>query len=186
MSLMSNILCERKNTKFCFYDKAKGEFFNRCRTLFSENLHFGPLTFRFLQNADYKLSARHSDFLDMLLEVLTVADGSVLHTGPVVVDGVDGIVEELGNLAAVLNTETDEGEDADGRRELAFLEFFNAFFGAQQLIEISYEIREEMEEGAVEIDVQLFEFPVAEFLRTRDLVEFLKLTVLGELVDAFT
>ena len=54
----------------------------------------------------------HADGFDLGLEGVAVAEGAVFYFGAVVIDGVDGVVEEFGDAAAVLDAEADEGEDA--------------------------------------------------------------------------
>ncbi len=55
----------------------------------------------------------HADGFDGGLEGVAVADGSVLDFCAVVIDGVDRVMEEFGDAAAVLDAQADEGEDAD-------------------------------------------------------------------------
>ena len=52
------------------------------------------------------------DVLHVLLEVLTV-NGTILYLSTIVVDGVYGVVEELGYLCRLVDAEAYEGEDAE-------------------------------------------------------------------------
>ncbi len=54
----------------------------------------------------------HADGFDLGFEGVAVAEGAVFYFGAVVIDSVDGVVEEFGDAAAVLDAEADEGEDA--------------------------------------------------------------------------
>ena len=67
----------------------------------------------------------------ILLKGIFVVDGSLFDMRPVVIDGVDAIMQELSYLAAVVDAQSDECEDADRSGELSFLGLLNAFFGAQ-------------------------------------------------------
>ena len=54
----------------------------------------------------------HADGFDLGFEGVAVAEGAIFYFGAVVIDGVDGVVEEVGDAAAVLDAEADEGKDA--------------------------------------------------------------------------
>ena len=70
----------------------------------------------------------------ILLEGVFVVDGTFLDMCPVVIDGVDTVMQELRYFAAVGDAQSDKGEDADRGGELFLLGLLNAFFGAQQRI----------------------------------------------------
>lgn len=53
-----------------------------------------------------------AEFFDVLLKLLTTCDGTVLDACTIIVDRIDAIVQELGNLRRVLNAQTYEGENA--------------------------------------------------------------------------
>lgn len=76
-----------------------------------------------------------SDLPYILLEGVFVVDGTFLDMCSVVVDGVDTIMQELRYFAAVVDAQSDKGEDADRGGELFLLGLFYALFGAQQGIE---------------------------------------------------
>ena len=72
--------------------------------------------------------------------------GLVLHFGTVIIDGVYGITEEFCNLRTVVDTQTNQGENAEFRiQQLAFTEH-DAFFGLQQVIEFIDKIGEKVQE----------------------------------------
>ena len=56
---------------------------------------------------------RHTEQFDAALETLTIVEGSVLDTGTIVVDGIDAVVEEFGDLRRVFDAQADESKDAD-------------------------------------------------------------------------
>ena len=65
---------------------------------------------------------RHAEQLDATLEALAIVEGTILDAGAVVIDGVDAVVEELGNLRRVLDAQADERKDADfGHQSVVFL-----------------------------------------------------------------
>lgn len=53
-----------------------------------------------------------AEFFDVLLELLAAGEGAVFDACTVVVDRVDAVVKEFGNLRRVLNAQADEGENA--------------------------------------------------------------------------
>ena len=67
----------------------------------------------------------------ILLKGIFVVDGSLFDMRPVVIDGVDAIMQELSYLAAVVDAQSDECEDAERSGVLSLLGLLNAFFGAQ-------------------------------------------------------
>ena len=75
-----------------------------------------------------------SDLPYILLEGVFVVDGSLFDMRPVVIDGVDTVMQELRYFAAVGDAQSDKGEDADRGGELFLLGLFYALFGAQQRI----------------------------------------------------
>ena len=66
--------------------------------VFSCDKRLAVIFYIFFSIRDGILLTRHSNFLDAFLEVVAIGDGSVLHAGTVVVDGVHRVVQELGNL----------------------------------------------------------------------------------------
>ena len=78
----------------------------------------------------------------------------ILLEGVFVVDGVDTVMQELRYFAAVVDAQSDKGEDADRGGELFLLGLFYALFGAQQGIEGIEEMGEELEKGGVEVGVE--------------------------------
>ena len=46
-------------------------------------------------------------------KIITRNTGFVFHFRPIIIDGVDGIAQELGNLRTVVYAQTDEGEDTE-------------------------------------------------------------------------
>ena len=96
-----------------------------------------------------------SDLPYILLEGVFVVDGTFLDMCPVVVDGVDAVMQELRYFAAVGDAQSDKGEDTDRGGELVLLGLFYALFRAQQGIEGIEEMGEEMEKGRVEVGIEL-------------------------------
>ena len=66
-----------------------------------------------------------AEFFDVLLELLAAGDGAILDACAVIVDGVDAVMQEFGNLRRVLNAQSDECEDADFGGEPVL--FFGAY-----------------------------------------------------------
>ena len=93
-----------------------------------------------------------------MFESFLVAQGVVANAGAIVVDGGEGIIEELGDLGAVGFAHANEREDAEfGGEELALLGK-DGCLGLEQGIELLDKIRIEGEEQLVEIGVELLEF----------------------------
>jgi len=88
----------------------------------------------------------HADGFNLIFEVVTIADSAILGAGSVVVDGVDRVVQKLGNLAAVVDSKSDEGKDADGGVELIVLGELNLGLRLQQGIKIVHKVGEQVQE----------------------------------------
>ena len=88
--LVNDFLC--KINQYFLYNKGKNAFF---------------------QNKTQKVCSGSADTFHLVLEVIAVAQGSILHLGAIIVDGVDGVVQEFCNLRTVLNTQSDKCENAD-------------------------------------------------------------------------
>ena len=54
----------------------------------------------------------HADGLNGEFEGAAVSEGSVLDFCAVVIDGVDGVVEEFSDTATILDSQAEESEDA--------------------------------------------------------------------------
>ena len=91
------------------------------------------------------ISARqlHADGLDGGLEGVAVAQSAILDFGAVVIDGVDRVVQELGDSAAVLDAQADEGEDAHVGIQHAGFRQSNAALGTQQGVEVVDKVGEQ-------------------------------------------
>ena len=53
------------------------------------------------------------------LKMIPVFQRCVLELCTVVIDGIDGVTEDAGNLGRLRNAEADQGEDAQFRRQLS-------------------------------------------------------------------
>ena len=71
------------------------------------------------------------------------------------VNGADGAVEELGDLAAFRDAELDDGEDAEAGRELVFFADPEPGGLFEQGIDVGHEVRENAQECFVEEGVEL-------------------------------
>ena len=90
-----------------------------------------------------------------MFESLFVAQSVVSNTRAIVVDGCEGVVEELGNLRAISLSHANEGEDAEfGGEQFASLGH-NGRLGFEQRVELLDEIGIEGEEELVEVSVEL-------------------------------
>ena len=87
----------------------------------------------------------------MLFEFVVGDDGFVFDPGFVGVDGVNGIVEDAGDLFIFVDTHSDECEDAEvGVEELVVLVLDLIFF-AEQVVKAMNEVGEELEKYFIEI-----------------------------------
>ena len=91
-----------------------------------------------------------------MFEFFVGDDGFVFDPGLVCIDGVDGILEDAGDLFVFVDAHADEREDAKvGVEEFVVFQLDLIFFG-EQVVEALNKIREEFEEHLVEILQQLF------------------------------
>ena len=90
-----------------------------------------------------------------MIERLVVEVGTITNAGLVGIDGVDGVVEHLADLVVVIDSEPDEREDTQfGREEFVALD--GQFFPfAQKGVEVTDEVREDMQERLVELLVEV-------------------------------
>ena len=93
-------------------------------------------------------------------------------------------MEELGDAAAVLDAQADEGEDAHVGVQRTLLGQSNPALGAQQGIEIIDKVGEQVQEGAVEHLVEFRQVLVPEFVTLGNLVQRIQVLALDHLVDA--
>ena len=90
-------------------------------------------------NSFFESRNLHADQLDLWFKVIAVAQGAVLDFCTVIIDGVDRVVQELGDAAAVLDAQADEGKDAQVSAQHPLVGQGDAAFGLQQGIEIVHE-----------------------------------------------
>ena len=91
-------------------------------------------------------------------------------------------MQELCNLRRVLESQTDQGEDADIGGQPVLLLGVDLHLWLQQSVEVVDEIGEEVQEYGVEVLVELIQFLFLQFRRFRHLEEFIELLVLHFLV----
>ena len=60
----------------------------------------------------------HSNILYPRLKIVTVGNGNTFYTCPIIIYGVDRIMQELSDTGAVVNAQTDKREDAQSGIEL--------------------------------------------------------------------
>ena len=84
----------------------------------------------------------------------------IFHFSTVIIDCIDGITKELGNLRTIINTQTDQGKNTQFCIQQFALAEYDPLFRLQQLIELFYKVREKMEEGSIEVLVQFFQISV--------------------------
>lgn len=126
-----------------------------------------------------------SYFLDVFLEVFPVVECSVFDSCPIVVDGVDRIVQEVGDLRRVVDSQPDECEDSDAGVESSVFVDLDLLLGSEECVEVADEVGEEMQECGVETDVEVFEFLVSEFGTACELVQVVVFMVFDHAVDSF-
>ena len=115
-----------------------------------------------------------------------MSDSNTLDSSPIVVDCIDGIMQELGNLRTVLNTKPNERKDAQSGVQLVFSRHHYTFLRNKKLIEVGNEIGEQMEEGIIEIGIEVFyllRLHVGGFCQS---IQFLIFTPLNHTVDTLT
>ena len=84
----------------------------------------------------------------------------IFHFSAVIIDCIDGITKELGNLRTIVNTQTDQGKNTQFCIQQFALAENDPFLRLQQLIELFYKVREKMEEGSIEVLVQFLQISV--------------------------
>jgi hypothetical protein len=82
----------------------------------------------------------YTDHFYLFLKVILIAFGSFLHARAIIIYGVDAIVQELCDLGTVVDAETDEGKDTNGRAELSVLLYVQLGIGRQALLK-NYKLR---------------------------------------------
>ena len=95
-----------------------------------------------------------SDVADALLELVFAVDGGIADLCAVVVYGVGCVAQQFGDLGAGINTQTDEGKDAEFGGEDVALFGSDACVGSQQRVELVDECRIEGDERLVEVAVE--------------------------------
>ena len=81
-------------------------------------------------------------------------------------------MKELGNLRTVLDAQTDKGKDTEGGRKTAVIFEHDTLFRLQEGIELLNKVREELQEGGIEILIQLAHVGLASLHLLQQLVEF--------------
>ena len=81
-------------------------------------------------------------------------------------------MKELGNLRTVLDAQTDKGKDTEGGRKTAVIFEHDTLFRSQEGIELLNKVREELQEGGIEILIQLAHVGLASLHLLQQLVEF--------------
>ena len=81
-------------------------------------------------------------------------------------------MKELGNLRTVLDAQTDKGKDTEGGRKTAVIFEHDTLFRLQEGIELLNKVREELQEGGIEILIQLTHVGLASLHLLQQLVEF--------------
>ena len=95
-------------------------------------------------------------------------------------------MEEIGDAAAVLDTQTDEGEDADISIQGAGIGQGDTALGAQQRVEIINKIGEQVQEGAIKHVIQFRQVLVSQFAVSCELIQGVQITALDHLMDTLT
>ena len=85
--------------------------------------------------------------LYLVLKLILVAQCSFLDTGPVVVDGVDAVVQKLCDLRTVVDAQPDERKDTEGGAELSVLFNDELCIGTEQGVDVVDEMRKEVDAG---------------------------------------
>ena len=81
-------------------------------------------------------------------------------------------MKELGNLRTVLDAQTDKGKDTESGRKTAVIFEHDTLFRLQEGIELLNKVREELQEGGIEILIQLAHVGLASLHLLQQLVEF--------------
>jgi hypothetical protein len=88
------------------------------------------------------------DFLNPFFELFPVDLGLVFHLGPVVVNGIGRVAQEMGNLITVGNAEPDQGKNPElgGKKFSLFGQ--NGLPGFEQSVEPLHKIGKQLEEDS--------------------------------------
>lgn len=129
------------------------------------------------------LAVRHANLSHAVLKVSSVAHGSVLDVGSVIIYGVDAVMQKLRYLAAVSYAETYESEYANGCIERLVVGRQDVAFGLEQRIEVVHKRREQLEKSGVEGGVQLVSLFAGELGGACQLSQFGVLSVFDALYD---
>ena len=127
--------------------------------------HFDTKLSNFLDTHNFKLCIFciwHTYLSHSVLKLCTVAQGSILDVGPIIVNCVDAIVQKFCYLAAVGYAEPDECEDAYYGVERLVVGWHNTVFWFQQSVELVDKRREELQECVVEVLIQFVGFLACE------------------------
>ena len=94
------------------------------------------------------------EFFYLVFESVSV-DGAVAGLCAVVIDRLGGEAQETGDVVRVGDTEADEGKDTQFGGETVLLREGKTFLRTEQVVEIFYKVREEGEEGLIEMLVEV-------------------------------